>query len=62
MCVNCHKAGGDAEGSKLILRDPTKVEGRCDRNRSRGAGGIPVKIEGRGIERHGGGIRRLQVI
>jgi Protein of unknown function (DUF1592) len=25
MCVNCHKEGGDAEGSKLVLQDPDKV-------------------------------------
>ena len=26
-CLKCHKAGGDAEDSKLVLRDPTRVEG-----------------------------------
>lgn len=26
-CLKCHKAGGDAEDSKFILRDPTRVEG-----------------------------------
>lgn len=26
-CLNCHKAGGDAEDSKFILRDPMKVTG-----------------------------------
>ena len=27
-CLNCHKAGGDAEESKFILRDPAKEQGR----------------------------------
>ena len=26
-CLKCHKEGGDAEDSKLILRDPARVEG-----------------------------------
>ena len=26
-CVKCHKAGGDAEESKFVLRDPTRAEG-----------------------------------
>ena len=26
-CVKCHKAGGDAEESKFILRDPTRADG-----------------------------------
>ena len=26
-CVKCHKSGGDAEESKLVLRDPTRAEG-----------------------------------
>ena len=29
LCVNCHKEGGDAEDSKLILRDPRKVQGHA---------------------------------
>src|SRR5262245_55519403 len=29
VCVNCHKEGGDAEGSKLVLRDPQKVGGHA---------------------------------
>src|SRR4051812_24182940 len=28
-CVICHKQGGDAEESKLILRDPRKVTGHA---------------------------------
>jgi hypothetical protein len=28
-CVTCHKEGGDAEGSKLVLQDPQKVEGKA---------------------------------
>src|SRR4051794_34837980 len=26
-CLNCHKAGGDAEESKFLLRDPMRVSG-----------------------------------
>src|SRR5947209_690801 len=26
LCVNCHKQGGDAEKSKLILQDPRKAQ------------------------------------
>src|SRR5947209_6061487 len=26
-CLQCHKKGGDAEESKLILQDPRKVQG-----------------------------------
>jgi hypothetical protein len=26
-CLNCHKAGGDAEQSKLVLRDPKRAQG-----------------------------------
>lgn len=29
LCVQCHKQGGDAEESKLILRDPRKVQGHA---------------------------------
>ncbi len=29
MCLNCHKQGGDADGSQLILRDPNKVQGHA---------------------------------
>ncbi len=29
LCVQCHKPGGDAEESKLILRDPRKVQGHA---------------------------------
>ena len=29
LCVNCHKAGGDAEESKLILRNPRKLQGHA---------------------------------
>ena len=29
LCVQCHKVGGDAEESKLILQDPRKVEGHA---------------------------------
>lgn len=28
-CLQCHKAGGDAEESKLILKDPRKVQGHA---------------------------------
>lgn len=28
-CVQCHKVGGDAEESKLILKDPRKVQGHA---------------------------------
>jgi hypothetical protein len=27
LCVQCHKKGGDAEESRLVLQDPRKVEG-----------------------------------
>ena len=26
-CLKCHKAGGDAEDSKFVLRDPLRSEG-----------------------------------
>jgi hypothetical protein len=29
LCLNCHKEGGDAEKSKLILRDPRKERGHA---------------------------------
>src|SRR5215213_6685548 len=29
LCLNCHKKGGDAEDSKLILRDPRKLQGHA---------------------------------
>jgi hypothetical protein len=29
MCVNCHRKGGDAETSRLILRDPKKEQGHA---------------------------------
>src|SRR3954469_7799962 len=29
LCVNCHKEGGAAEGSKLVLQDPRKVTGHA---------------------------------
>ena len=29
LCVNCHKQDGDAEGSKLMLQDPRKVQGHA---------------------------------
>jgi hypothetical protein len=29
LCVQCHKQGGDAEDSKLILKDPRKVQGHA---------------------------------
>ncbi len=29
LCVNCHKVGGDAEESKLILKDTRKVQGHA---------------------------------
>src|SRR5262245_61726918 len=29
VCVNCHKEGGDAEGSKLVLKDPRKERGHA---------------------------------
>src|SRR6516162_7422235 len=29
LCLQCHKKGGDAEESKLILRDPRKVQGHA---------------------------------
>ena len=29
LCVQCHKVGGDAEESKLILKDPRKVQGHA---------------------------------
>src|SRR5262249_39593682 len=28
-CLTCHKKGGDAEDSKLILQDPRKVQGQA---------------------------------
>lgn len=28
-CVNCHKEGGDAEGSRFVLQDPRKVQGHA---------------------------------
>src|SRR5690348_6926767 len=27
FCLNCHKAGGDAEDSQFVLRDPQKSQG-----------------------------------
>lgn len=27
LCIQCHKVGGDAEGTKLVLRDPKKEQG-----------------------------------
>src|SRR5262245_22286592 len=29
LCVSCHKQGGDAEESKLLLRDPRKLTGHA---------------------------------
>src|SRR5688572_13292673 len=29
LCVNCHQEGGDAEASKLILKDPRKLQGHA---------------------------------
>src|SRR5438045_9411735 len=29
LCVQCHKKGGDAEDSKLILQDPKTVQGHA---------------------------------
>ena len=29
LCVNCHKEGGDAEGSRFILQDPRKMKGHA---------------------------------
>src|SRR5437660_8219397 len=29
LCLQCHKKGGDAEESKLILQDPRKVQGHA---------------------------------
>src|SRR5208283_682397 len=29
LCVNCHKAGGDAEESRLVLQDPKKAQGHA---------------------------------
>lgn len=29
LCINCHKVGGDAELSRLILQDPRKVTGHA---------------------------------
>src|SRR5918911_649587 len=29
LCVQCHKQGGDAEESRLILQDPRKVQGHA---------------------------------
>src|SRR5688572_10151206 len=28
-CVNCHKEWGDAEASRLVLRDPRKAQGHA---------------------------------
>lgn len=28
LCLNCHKEGGDAEKSKLVLQDPRKAQGQ----------------------------------
>jgi mono/diheme cytochrome c family protein len=28
-CLTCHKAGGDAEDSKLVLKDPRKLQGKA---------------------------------
>jgi hypothetical protein len=29
LCVNCHREGGDAEGSRFVLQDPRKVQGHA---------------------------------
>jgi hypothetical protein len=29
LCVNCHKEGGDAAGSRFVLQDPRKVQGHA---------------------------------
>lgn len=29
LCVNCHKVGSEAEGSRLLLQDPRKVQGHA---------------------------------
>jgi hypothetical protein len=29
LCVNCHREGGDADGSQFILQDPRKVQGHA---------------------------------
>ncbi len=67
-CVTCHKEGGDAEKSKLILRDPRKAQGqhaqdeamrhnrdafaRLAREKHEGQSRILVKVTG-GLD-HGG--------
>ncbi len=29
LCINCHREGGDAEGSRFVLQDPRKVQGHA---------------------------------
>ena len=68
LCVQCHKVGGDAEESKLILKDPRKVQGhakddamlhnrdmfcRLARTKAGDKSRLLVKVAG-GLE-HGGG-------
>jgi hypothetical protein len=67
LCVNCHREGGDAEGSQFILQDPRKVQGhaqeealrqnrdafcRLARAKHRGQSRLLVKVTG-GLQ-HGG--------
>src|SRR3954451_22866822 len=33
-CLECHKAGGDAEDSKLVLQDPVREPAALEQNRS----------------------------
>ena len=33
-CLDCHKAGGDAEDSKLVLRDPARDPAALEHNRA----------------------------
>ena len=49
-CLTCHKAGGDAEDSKFVLRDPRKSAGRGP---GRGDAAQPRRLrpDGRGSRR-----------
>ncbi len=40
-CLTCHKAGGDAEDSKFVLRDPRKSEGDAPATRRCGTTATP---------------------
>ena len=68
LCIQCHKKGGDAEESRLILQDPLKVQGHAQEEALRhnrdafvrlagkkydGQSRILVKVSGGGD--HGGG-------